>query len=379
MRFRFRICDYTVEMAVGALFFLALVVLAYFTIILSTENWFTTEYRYTVCFERVEGLMKGDHVMARGVRVGTVKDISLDEEGVLVELSLTENITFREGYSVFIRPGTILGGQFVAIDPGPLDAPPLPDDKLFYGQDSADVMVEAGEIARELRAEITNIRQILEEEEAIEKVVATIANIEAVTADIRAGRGILGRLVTDEELYHEFSQAIDILREAGGHVASTAEQADMALRDLRQGKGTLGRLATDESLYNDLQTITERLRRGEGTVGRLLTEEETHDNIRAAIANIRGLTDQMDTETSSIAMLINDDGELYGELSRSLRSFADVGESLAQGEGTIGKLIMDDEAYQEVMEIVQEVRSALQDVREQTAVSTFGSFIFGAF
>ena len=85
MSFRFRICDYTVEMAVGALFFLALVVLAYFTIILSTENWFTTEYRYTVCFERVEGLMKGDHVMARGVRVGTVKDISLDEEGVLVD------------------------------------------------------------------------------------------------------------------------------------------------------------------------------------------------------------------------------------------------------------------------------------------------------
>ncbi len=379
MKLNFKICNFSTELAVGTLFFLALITLAYFTVILSTENWFQPEYKQVVCFEKVGGLLKGDHVLARGVRVGAIKDISLDEKGVLVHLALTEDITFREGYSVTIRPGTILGGQYVAIDPGPPAAPRIEDDALLEGAEPADLMVEAAEMVQEMRTEIDNIRTALEEGRTIENVVSIIDNLESVSDDLRSGRGLIGRLLTDEDLYLEFKDGLDTLREAGGKTAAAADQAELVLRDIREGKGTLGKLATDEALYNDLQKITGGLRRGQGTIGRLLTEDEVHENILTVTANIRALTDQIDPEGSSAALFFQDDGELFNSLNQSFHSIAEVSENLAQGEGTIGKLIRDDEMYEEAMEIVRELRSALQDFREQSTISTFGSFIFGAF
>ncbi len=71
--------------------------------------------------------------------------------------------------------------------------------------------------------------------------------------DIRAGRGTLGRLFTDEALYRELT----------GLVSS----AEMVANNINQGRGTLGRLVNDpaaarplEGSLENLQAMTARIR-----------------------------------------------------------------------------------------------------------------------
>ncbi len=379
MKDRFRLRDFSTEFMVGGLFFLALLILSYFTIILSTENWFKTVHRQQVVFSEVAGLAEGDAVLVRGVRVGTVRDIELLEDGVLVHLTLTEDIQFTEGYRIQVRPGSILGGRHVAIDPGPADGQRVPRHTRLQGEDSVDVMTEAAAAVSEIRGEIASIREALREGETVEKLVGFVDDLQTIGADLREGRGLLGRLLRDEEFARDAQLGLAAMREAGDNLAAAADQVEGAIADLRAGRGTLGKLATDETLYNDLQAIFGDLREGRGTIGRLLSEDEVHENIRAITADLRRLTGQVREGDSSLARLFGDGGELFEHVRDAFKSIADLGRTLQEGDGSLARMINDDELYHEARHMMLELRSAIQDFREQSTIATFGSFVFGAF
>ena len=66
-------------------------------------------------------------------------------------------------------------------------------------------------------------------------------------------------------------------------------------------------------------------------------------------------------------------------LAATLAAFRGMSESIAKGEGTIGKLVTDEELYQEFQALVREGRAAVDDIRETSPVTTFTSIFFGAF
>ena len=55
-----------------------------------------------------------------------------------------------------------------------------------------------------------------------------------------------------------------------------------------------------------------------------------------------------------------------------------IARSVREGQGTLGKLVNDPALYDDAKKTVNEVRSAVEDFREQAPVSTFGGLIFGA-
>src|SRR5262249_15687103 len=90
--------------------------------------------------------------------------------------------------------------------------------------------------------------------------------LSALLRDARAGRGTLGKLITDEQLYTGLTRCV-----------STAGEVT---RGIQQGKGTLGKLVPDpqaaeslEASLKNLQTMTERINAGEGSIGRLLKDD----------------------------------------------------------------------------------------------------------
>jgi len=66
------------------------------------------------------------------------------------------------------------------------------------------------------------------------KVDKGLDNVNVILADVRAGKGTIGKLIYDPTLY-------DQAKEAAAH-------GNAMLRDARAGKGTLGKLATDDTL-----------------------------------------------------------------------------------------------------------------------------------
>jgi hypothetical protein len=53
--------------------------------------------------------------------------------------------------------------------------------------------------------------------------------------------------------------------------------------------------------------------------------------------------------------------------------------TMRSGQGSLGRLIMDDEIYQQVKSALLIIQRALEEYREAAPVTTFTSVFFGAF
>ena len=128
--------ELSMEFAAGAFFFIALAILAMFTVILTHESWnpFAPKVRWAVLFPDVAGLVEGDNVRVQGVAVGRVETIRLaDHGGVLVRLRLKQDITLYRDYAVEVGYSSVLGGRHVAISVGTPAAGPLPPATQLTG------------------------------------------------------------------------------------------------------------------------------------------------------------------------------------------------------------------------------------------------------
>jgi phospholipid/cholesterol/gamma-HCH transport system substrate-binding protein len=296
--------ELSIEVLVGFFMFVILIALGVFTIILSRQNFLQKRYPVAVLFSEVSGLREGDPVFLRGMKVGVVKETALDNSHVVVRADLDVPARFREGYKVEVVASSMLGGKQLKIEEGPLSAALLPEDALITGTEPTDILEELG---------------------------AAVAGLRQMTDQVSAGKGTIGKLIQDDELYNN-------LRDVSAKLA--------------HGEGTIGKLLNEETVYNDLKTtmsnlqeVSGRLANGEGTLGKLLAkDDQLYQDISATMTNLRTITDKV-----------------------------------GSGEGTLGKLVNDDAIYVEAQKLLKELRAAIDDMRETSPVTTFSTVLFGAF
>lgn len=321
---RSQLKDVSMEIMVGAFIFMILLALGFFTIILSYENIFRESHSLQVRFDHVRGLRQGDNVYWRGVMIGRIVHLDVDEDGVLVTASLRELVQMREGYRVEIVASSVLGGQHLALDEGPEGAPALPADTVFRGQRPADLMAEA-------TAVVTSVREQLEEGDVLQNLSKIMADLAVVTDWVSKGEGTIGALFKSDAVYT--------------NVLAMSENVNLITAEIRSGEGTLGSLIYDDALYSHVLEIVEGVRAGEGVIGQLLAE----------------------------------DSEMGADLLATLAAIREVSEQISSGQGTLGRLIAEDELYEEARQMLHEVRAAVDDFRETAPITTFSSIFFGAF
>ena len=73
--------------------------------------------------------------------------------------------------------------------------------------------------------------------------------IDAIVADVNAGRGTIGKLLKDEAVYNEARTAI-------ARFNTTTARIDNVVAGAQRGEGTLGKLITDEQLYNNVNNLS---------------------------------------------------------------------------------------------------------------------------
>lgn len=84
-----------------------------------TENGYNIEAAFT----DVGGLSIGDSVQISGVKVGTVQGITLDPERFLamVNMNIDSDVQLSEDTSAIITSASLLGGRYLALQPGGMD------------------------------------------------------------------------------------------------------------------------------------------------------------------------------------------------------------------------------------------------------------------
>jgi phospholipid/cholesterol/gamma-HCH transport system substrate-binding protein len=175
-------------------------------------------------------------------------------------------------------------------------------------------------------------------------------------ADIRAGRGTLGKLITDDALYHELQQ----------FVAS----AEDVTRQINQGQGTLGALIRDPAAYDalktsleNLRTMTARINSGQGALGRLLNDDAVGQSVASATANAAAITGRLNRGEGTAGKLLTDQ-QLWDRLNSVTNRVDALVANLEAGQGTAGQLLHDQRLYENMNQATTELRDLLADIRK---------------
>lgn len=360
----------SLELAVGFFFIIAMLILGLTCIVLNRDLLKGNNIKtYTVSFAEIGGLAVGDRILIKGVDVGRVRTIKFVEENVHISFSIDPSIAIYPDYTVRIGSTSLLGGKNILLNNGtPQAGTPLTESVILAGETPQDVMETLGEFAREIK-----------ESKIIDNLGATSEKLKSITAKINAGEGLLGELINNKQISNDLK--------------TTIQNVSSISADIKEGKGTIGKLITSEESHDNLnktlnsvtQTadnladITDSIKQGKGTIGKLVTEDSLYQTYNQAGQSISEITQKLTNGEGTIGRLLCDDGQIHNDLRQLINNLKNASENINKTEGTLGKLINDSELYDEVNMGIKEFRRTVEDYREQSIWSSFGSFIFGSF
>ena len=120
--------------------------------------------------------------------------------------------------------------------------------------------------------------------------------------------------------------------------------------------------------------ISDRLKAGEGTVGKLLSSDASlYDDLKESVAAFKKACEQVKLPEN----MDKDVAEIMDGAKDLVANLTEVSEKLKNGEGTLGKLTTDTAMYDELQGLIKDVRQVLDNYRDTTPISTFGSLIMG--
>jgi phospholipid/cholesterol/gamma-HCH transport system substrate-binding protein len=291
-------------------------------------------YSLKTKFDNVAGLMAGSPVRVAGVQVGTVNKVELGGTGVEVWFDVKDQfrplVTDRS--TAVLGTISLLGEGAVDISSG-LGGTPVPE----WGY------VKSG-IAEGSIAQLTT------------EATAGLNEAKLLVADIRAGKGTVGKLFTDDTVYKEFE--------------SFVQASERVARSVADGKGTIGKFANDPKMYNELEAslanlnaITSGLRKGEGSLGQLLNDPAFSKSLNQTTANLETMTARLNRGEGTAGKLLTDDA-VYKRIDSMSARLDTVLQQLSEGQGTAGLLLHDKQLYENMNQTVSEVKALVAEIKK---------------
>ena len=284
--------------AVGLFVALCLAVLGW--LIFSIEDWSFggSEGRTVeVLFDSVAGLNEKAPVRVAGVRVGTVDAIGLEGRQARVRLKLDQDVPLTEGTIASIANAGILGDKYVEIVPGPQDAPLLDDGARVPGETPVTF------------------------DQALARFDSLGQSLQELTGDV-SSRGDLGGSIR---------RLLDNLE------ATSANIRDLVDANRAQVDSTVANFERfSETLANELPRLTTQVAELLENVDTLVADNR--DEVGESLESIRTVSKNLETTVDNL-------NEITGQVK--------------SGEGTVGKLLYDDEAHDKVVATLDSVKSGV--------------------
>ncbi len=253
--------------------------------------------RIDAVFDSVAGLDEKASVRVAGVRVGRVDRTGLQGNKARVTLFLEKPLALTQGTFARIASLGLLGEKYVEIVPGPPGAPPLAADVVLRGETPPSL--------DEAMAKLSDIG------DSIQQVTGSLAG-----SDLG---GSINRLVAELEATS---------REIRNLVVENRASLNSTIANFEAASGALAR---------ELPRLAAQMNRTLSQIEGLVTENR--GGVTESLSNIREVTDRLQT---------------------SVDNFNQISGKIASGEGTIGKLVNSDEAYDEVVSTLDSIQGGVE-------------------
>lgn len=323
------------ELKIGMLAVAALVLAAMIILAVGGQGGFAWErYALKTKFTNVQGLKSGAVVRVAGVDVGKVTEVEFVGAEVQLTLEVNEENQSRitDQSRASIGSLSLLGEPIIEISPSS-QGRPLKDGDFI---ESARTKGQIADVAATAS-------------EGLEQATALIK-------EIRAGKGTVGKIFTDDQLYREMNALV-----------SSAEAVAAAINS---GKGSLGMFIKDPAAYRqanaalaNLQELTRRINAGEGSLGRLLKDEQLAKSLSATSGNLEQVSGRLSRGEGTVGKLLTDQ-QLYDRFNGIATRIDKLTTDLAQGQGSAGQLLHDKQLYENMNAAAGELRALIGDIRK---------------
>jgi phospholipid/cholesterol/gamma-HCH transport system substrate-binding protein len=312
------------EITVGVVLILAVVLLVLGTFWLQGLRFGSEEREVNARFSEVAQLLEGSKVKFRGVPIGRVERIRLEEggAGVIVTMTIEADVSLPQDPAVMLAPESLFGDWQAEIISRRMYATydyaePMQSDMLpgYTLPDMSRLTAVADEIATNL-ATISNRVELAFTEETALNIREAIENIQRASSE-------LAGLVSSQQLaIEEVSENLELTSEAAGQAAQTMQRAFAEVESAIAG-------------------------------GRLL-------NIVSNVERTSARTDSL------VALLVDASRELRRtavSADSTFRQVSNIATGIERGEGSLGRLLRDTTLYVNLVETNLEVQILLRDIR----------------
>ncbi len=261
---------------------------------------FDEHFEIYVEFSKIAGLQKGAIVRVAGMDAGEVDTIHIPKgpaEPFRVKLRVREDLhpLIRLDSVASIQNDGLVGNKFVQVETGTEASPMVEDRGTIRSRepiDLADLLQKMSETIDIVGTTITGVKESVEEAFSTVSLVAKDAQVllddvgtdlrriidsgnkasrdlNAIVSDVRAGRGTVGKLLTDDSLYRSARNIAAEAEKAVVTVREASEQARAAIADFRGEGGPMKGVSADvqqtlalaREAMTDLAENTEALKR----------------------------------------------------------------------------------------------------------------------
>ena len=323
------------ELKIGIVALVALLLAIMIIVAVGGQGGFAWQrYELKTKFKNVQGLKSGAIVRVAGVDVGKVTSVDFVGADVQVTLEVNEENKSRitDQSRASIGSLSLLGEPIIEISPS-AQGTPLKDGDFIQSARTPGQIADVAE----------NATQTLEEATGLIK-------------EIRAGKGTIGKLFADDQMYREVNQLV--------------ASAEAVAASINRGNGTLGLLIRDPGVYKqanaalaNLQEMTRRINAGEGSLGKLLRDEQLAKSLSSASTNLDQVTGRLSRGEGTAGKLLTDK-ELYDRFNSIALRIDKVTAQLEQGQGSAGQLLHDKQLYENMNGAATELKGLIADIRK---------------
>ncbi|MGZ3457920.1 MAG: MlaD family protein, partial [Archangium sp.] len=307
---------------------------------------FEKEVTYRTYFENVEGLSDQAPVWLGGLEVGRVDAVSFPSKPgekrleVRLKLSAEHAKRVREDSVARLASMGVLGDKAVDISVGSMDQPQVPpggEIPSTSGGDLSSLMRGAAQVMEDSVAVSRTVRTAVEayaNPQVAEDVAASVHSLRKLLESVEKGDGALHELIYDKQTGREAKLLM-------ANASRTAARMDRALEHV--------------------EALLDQVHNGQGTAHALFYDPEgakTLQELGDAAGQLAGLLqDAKDNPDGAVHQLVyGNAGNMLADLGSAAADIKQLTAMVARGEGSLGGILKDPTVYEDLREIVGNVR-----------------------
>ncbi len=280
------------EQLVGG-FLLVLIVFTMVTLLVigQGKGWFQRQTTYLVNFKQGYNLHQGSLVKMFNAEIGKVAALKIIK--IMGQPQVEITLKINQEYADYIRQNseaevvspTIIGSEYVAISPGSSGYPKIEPYGTISSRERKSVTQHLEELASEeniqkVKQMLVHLAQFSERLSNDEKILqAALRHIDEVFSNLTEGKGTLGMLVMQRELYVQMTQTLNLMDK----FLAEAKTLAVDLKPTADNLGTFSKSLNQQ--MEPLKAIVANIKAG---------SEDVPDLVEAATGTARSAKETMD-------------------------------------------------------------------------------------